>query len=125
MMRTIARLSSLAAILGTGIAIFGGWTQGAGAQDYPTRVIRIVSPHPPGIATDVLGRALAQKLNDKFGQPVILENRPGGNGIVARRRSRKRSPMAIRIHITTGTHIANAFTGTKLCRTTSSPISRR
>jgi tripartite-type tricarboxylate transporter receptor subunit TctC len=114
-MRTIARLSSLAIIiLGTAVAVAGGGTQDAGAQDYPTRVIRIVSPHPPGIATDVLGRALAQKLNDKFGQPVILENRPGGNGIVAAAAVAKAEPDGYTIHITTGTHIANAFTGTKL-----------
>jgi tripartite-type tricarboxylate transporter receptor subunit TctC len=113
MMRTVLRCS-LVAILGLGIVQLAGPAQVARAQDYPTRVIKIVSPHPPGIATDVLGRALATKLNEKFGQPVILENRPGANGIVAAAAVAKADADGYTIHITTGTHIANAFTGTKL-----------
>jgi tripartite-type tricarboxylate transporter receptor subunit TctC len=114
MMRRFVRLpglsvlSALAAMLGVCVASVT-W-----AQDYPSRVIRIVSPHPPGIATDVLGRALAQKLNEKFGQPVIVENRTGANGIVAAASVAKADPDGYTVHITTGTHIANAFTGTKL-----------
>src|SRR5687768_17056483 len=77
MMRMLLRLCLVAIVLGAGVVSM------ARAQDYPARVIKIISPHPPGIATDVLGRALAQKLNDKFGQPVIVENRTGANGIVA------------------------------------------
>jgi hypothetical protein len=69
MMRVFLRLCSIGLVLGAGLASM------AWSQDYPARVIKIISPHPPGIATDVLGRALAQKLNDKFGQPVIVENR--------------------------------------------------
>ena len=53
------------------------------AQDYPSNPVRIISPHPPGVATDVLGRAIAQSLSESLGQPVIIENRPGANGIVA------------------------------------------
>jgi tripartite-type tricarboxylate transporter receptor subunit TctC len=119
MMRIVARLCSLAAALAIGAVAFAGWnqttwTQSAWAQDYPSRVIRIVSPHPPGIATDVLGRALAQKLNEKFGQPVVVENRTGANGMVAAASVAKADPDGYTLHITTGTHIANAFTGTKL-----------
>ena len=114
MMRSFARLCSFAAILGIGAVAFAAWNHAASAQDFPSRVIRIVSPHPPGIATDVLGRALAQKLNEKFGQPVVLENRTGANGMVAAASVAKADPDGYTVHITTGTHIANAFTGTKL-----------
>src|SRR5215210_2117426 len=55
----------------------------ASSEEYPTRLIRIVSPHPAGVATDVLGRALAQRLTETLGQTVIVENRPGANGMVA------------------------------------------
>ncbi|MPZ38135.1 MAG: tripartite tricarboxylate transporter substrate binding protein [Rhizobiales bacterium] len=111
MMRSFAR-RPLVAIFGVCIASMV-WVH-AWSQDYPTRVIRIISPHPPGIATDVLGRALAQKLNEKFGQPVIVENRPGANGIVSAAAVAKADPDGYTLYITTGTHIANAFTGTKL-----------
>jgi tripartite-type tricarboxylate transporter receptor subunit TctC len=118
MMRHFMRLSSPAALLAICLAclalVSAAWVSAPRAEDYPTRVIRIISPHPPGIATDVLGRALAQKLNEKFGQPVIVENRPGANGIVAATAVAKADPDGYTLHITTGTHIANAFTGTKL-----------
>jgi tripartite-type tricarboxylate transporter receptor subunit TctC len=52
------------------------------AQNYPTGPMRIISPYPPGGGTDVLARVIGQKLNEKFGQNVIVENRPGANGTV-------------------------------------------
>jgi tripartite-type tricarboxylate transporter receptor subunit TctC len=109
MMRMLSRLCSVLAVLGLGIAI-----SSAQGDDYPNRVIKIISPHPPGIATDVLGRALAQKLNEQFKQPVILENRTGANGIVAAAAVAKAAPDGYTLHITTGTHIANAHVSKKL-----------
>ena len=50
------------------------------AQDYPTRPIRMVVPFPPGGGTDVLGRIVGQRLHEKWGQPVIIENQPGAAG---------------------------------------------
>ncbi|MCC6778992.1 MAG: tripartite tricarboxylate transporter substrate binding protein [Hyphomicrobiales bacterium] len=79
------------------------------AEEFPTRPIKIVSPHPPGVATDVIGRALASRLGDPLGQPVVLENRPGANGIVAAGQIAKAEPDAYTILITSGAHIANAF----------------
>ena len=49
----------------------------AAAQDYPTRTIKIVVPIPPGATADTMPRIIADKLKDKWGQPVIIENRPG------------------------------------------------
>ena len=50
------------------------------AQTYPTKPVRIIVPTSPGGITDTLARALAQRLTESFGQPVIVENRPAGAG---------------------------------------------
>jgi len=54
----------------------------AGAADYPTKPIRWISPWPPGGANDVFSRDIGRKLSDAFGQPVIVDNRPGAAGTI-------------------------------------------
>lgn len=55
----------------------------AHAQDYPTKPITLVMPYPPGGGTDFVGRTLAQKLEPRLGQPIILEYRPGAASAIA------------------------------------------
>ncbi len=50
------------------------------AQNYPNRTVRMVVTFPPGGATDILGRMSAQRLTERLGQPVVVENRVGGGG---------------------------------------------
>lgn len=50
------------------------------AQAYPVKPIRMILPFPPGGPTDIQGRAIAQKLSEQIGQPVVAENRPGAGG---------------------------------------------
>ena len=57
-------------------------TPGARAEDYPTKPIRIVVPTPAGSSGDVLTRQYAKVLTEKLGQSVIVDNRPGANGII-------------------------------------------
>lgn len=61
--------------------VVSAWT-GAHAQTYPTRPIRIVVPFPPGGATDANARALAKEMESLLGQPLVIDNRGGANGII-------------------------------------------
>jgi tripartite-type tricarboxylate transporter receptor subunit TctC len=54
----------------------------AQAQTYPTKPVRFIVPFPPGAGNDILARAVALRLSDVFGQPVIVDNRPGGGGML-------------------------------------------
>lgn len=53
------------------------------SQDYPVKPIHIIVPLPPGGSNDVLARVLGQKMSEAFGQPVIVENKPGAAGNIA------------------------------------------
>jgi tripartite-type tricarboxylate transporter receptor subunit TctC len=57
-------------------------TSASAQQDFPTKPIRMIVPFPPGGATNVVARVVAQKLQDAWGQSVIVDNRPGGNTII-------------------------------------------
>ena len=63
-------------LLATGIAA------PAAAQDYPTQTIRIVSSFGAGGGSDIIARILAQRMQEKLGQNVIVENRPGAGGVL-------------------------------------------
>ena len=52
------------------------------AQTFPNKPIRIIVPFPPGGGNDVIARVVAQKLNERLGQQVVIDNRAGANGIV-------------------------------------------
>ena len=56
---------------------------GAGADSYPSRPIRAIVGFVPGGATDILARQLGQKMTESLGQQVIVDNRPGGSGVIA------------------------------------------
>ena len=53
------------------------------ADDYPSRPIKLLVPFTPGGGTDLLARIVAQKMSENMGQPIVVENKPGGNTLVA------------------------------------------
>src|SRR6476620_6776836 len=55
----------------------------AQAQNWPTRTVKFIVPFGPGAGADIGGRLFAERLTQKWGHPVVIENRPGGDSIVA------------------------------------------
>lgn len=68
-------------VLGLAALAFAGAV--AAQSGFPTKPVRIVVPFPPGAITDTLPRMIAEKLKDDWGQPVVMDNRPGAGGQVA------------------------------------------
>jgi len=69
--------------LAIALGLLGAVAMPAAAQDWPTKPVRILTPFPAGAGPEAVVRVLAEKLQKKWGQPVIVENRPGGNGFIA------------------------------------------
>ncbi len=62
------------------------------AQDYPHKAVRLIAPFSPGGATDVLARIVGQKMSERLGQPVIIENRVGAGGNIGAELVAKSAP---------------------------------
>ena len=75
-------MKSVLAVLGLALAAVFTFTAPAFPQAYPTRVVRIIVPHPAGGPGDVPPRGIAQALSQVFGQPFVVENRDGADGII-------------------------------------------
>jgi tripartite-type tricarboxylate transporter receptor subunit TctC len=71
--RRALALAVAASATGLNIASFA-------AETYPARIIKVIVPFPPGVPSEIIYRLVADRLSAKFGQPVIIENRPGGAG---------------------------------------------
>ncbi len=71
-----------AALLTMAVFALAGIGNLASAEPYPAKPIRFVAPYPPGSVTDLLARIIAQKLTEKWAQPVIVENRGGGGSVI-------------------------------------------
>jgi tripartite-type tricarboxylate transporter receptor subunit TctC len=100
----IVRLAAVIAFLAGGPAV----AQNGSSLDYPTRTVKIVVPFPAGGVPDVLCRILAQALAAKWGQPVVVENRGGGNTIVGTTSVIRSAPDGYTLLFTTdGTFILN------------------
>jgi tripartite-type tricarboxylate transporter receptor subunit TctC len=81
----------LGATLGVG-ALIGTGIIAARAADWPTRPVRIIAPSTPGGAADTFGRLLGEHLSEAFGQPFVVENRPGAGGLIGGQATARSEP---------------------------------
>ena len=95
----VLRMVTAGVLMGLGACVFA-------QQPYPNRLIRVITPYPPGGSADPMARLVAQKLSDKWGQPVIVENRPGGNSIIGTEAAAKAAPDGYTILVVGNTHVA-------------------
>lgn len=86
----------------------------AHAAEFPSQPIRIVVPFGPGGGTDVVARSLAEKLSPVFGVPVLVDNKPGGNSVIATRQVASAPADGHTLLLTTDIHAINAAYGGSL-----------
>jgi tripartite-type tricarboxylate transporter receptor subunit TctC len=86
----------------------------AGAQSWPSRPIKVLVGYPPGGFTDVTARLIADKLSARLGQSVIVDNKPGANGIVAVDTLAKSAPDGNTFAVVIAAHAANTSLYKKL-----------
>jgi tripartite-type tricarboxylate transporter receptor subunit TctC len=79
----------------------------ASAQDYPTRTVKMIVPTGAGGITDILARLVAKSMTDQFGQPVIIENRPGAGGTLGTRAVAQAEPDGYTLLMVFPSHAAN------------------
>src|ERR1700689_2129789 len=77
------RLPALTALIFGALVVLAGATRAPAATDWPTRPVRLILTLGAGSGTDIGARLLADRLTQRWGQPVIVDNRPGGDGLVA------------------------------------------
>jgi tripartite-type tricarboxylate transporter receptor subunit TctC len=96
----------LVAALALCFAPIAAFAQSA-ADKYPEKPIRIVVPFAPGGSVDTLGRLLAQRMNEAWGQPVLVENRPGAANMIGTQSVATAPPDGYTLLIAVSTHATN------------------
>lgn len=79
----LRRCRALLVLAAIGAGLIGTLDGPGFAQDFPSRTVRVIVPFPAGGSLDVVARLVAEKLSEVWSQPVVVENRPGANGMVA------------------------------------------
>ncbi len=97
----------IVAVLILGLGSLPGF---AGAQNkWPTKPIRMIVPFTPAAASDVLGRLLAQRLTETYGQQVVVDNRPGAGGLIGSELTRDAVPDGHTIAMVGQPHLSNVL----------------
>jgi tripartite-type tricarboxylate transporter receptor subunit TctC len=89
-----------------GLAIAALSAATAGAQTYPSRTVKVIAPFPPGGPVDLLARALSEGFKERTGQTFVVENKPGGNTIIAANACKSAEPDGYTFCILTASTIS-------------------
>src|SRR5258705_8657061 len=81
---------------------------------FPSKPVHIIVPYTPGGGTDIISRALAAKLQEGWGQQVLVENRPGANGIIGTEVMVKSPPDGHTLAVVVGAHVVNGVLQAKM-----------
>jgi tripartite-type tricarboxylate transporter receptor subunit TctC len=93
----------------TALGWFGPLAAAETAQPFPAKLVKFVVPQTPGGATDVFARKIGQILSEQWGQPIVIENRPGAGGVVGTDVVAKFPPDGYTLLVTyTGSQAINA-----------------
>ena len=76
-------MNAMKRLAGAALAAFSLLGATAHAQDFPSRPVRIITPFPAGAGPEAVVRLVAERLQKKWGKPVVVENKPGANGFIA------------------------------------------
>ncbi|AQV94335.1 MFS transporter [Cupriavidus necator] len=106
------RRAWLAGMLTTAAAI--ALPSGASAETWPARPIQLLIPYPPGGSADLLARPVAAKLQERLGQPVVLDYRPGAGGTIASQALARARPDGYTLIMVLAAHAINASLYPKL-----------
>ena len=77
------------------------------AQGFPAKPVRLVVPFPPGGATDIIGRLIASKLQESWGQTVIVDNKPGAGSVLGTDLVAKSAPDGYTMGVVVTAHVIN------------------
>jgi tripartite-type tricarboxylate transporter receptor subunit TctC len=99
----LRKFASVAACLAAAAAAFPCTV--SAQSDYPNKPLRLIVPFPPGGSTDIIGRIVAQRLGEKLGQQIVVDNRGGAGGTIGTDAAAKASPDGYTLAVgTTSTH---------------------
>ena len=85
-------------LMGLVLTVFSGL---AGAQSYPNRPVKLVVPFAPGGTTDIIARVVSQAISPHLGQPMVVENKAGGGGVVGANETAKTTPDGYSLGVAT------------------------
>jgi tripartite-type tricarboxylate transporter receptor subunit TctC len=88
--------------------------QPAATEPFPSKPVRLVVPFPPGGPTDALARQMGEALSARWRQPVVVENKPGGNTILGTEVIARSAPDGRTLGVVTGSHIINPLLSAKM-----------
>ena len=100
------RLIAAACLMACSIAVHAQVISTGSGQGYPNKTIRIVVPYPAGGGIDLISRAIGNQLSQRWGQPVVIENKPGSGTIVAAEGVAKAAPDGYTLMVTTDSTIS-------------------